>query len=191
MNIAPRKRRRSDEGKNGCIHRQGLKCRPSNLRLSQHSLGHDTQTKLLIMLLTSSQEGPPTFPHLCLSAIRTPHPLRISVLPFNSSILRSVTLRRQLRCLRAVQGEDRVFRELLLPHFLPFASRLREEIQVFGNRTSTSRCWHRASDLRQRQHKRNSGIQCWGKTQIVISFKHLTRLCQAPMFPTYLPGVRV
>lgn len=167
----------------------GLKCRPSNQRLSQHSLGHDIQTKLLIMLLTTSQ-GPPTYPHLRLSAVRTPHPLRISVLLFTSSILRSVTLRRQLRCLRAVQGEDRVFRELLLPRFLPFASRLREEIQVFGNRTSASRRGHRASDLRQRQHKCRSCIQHQGKTH-VTPFMHLTRLRQAPMFPTYLPGVRV
>lgn len=139
---------------------------------------------------TPVQEGPPAFPHLSLSAIRTPHPLQISALPFDSSVLRPVTLRRQLRCLRAVQGEDGVFRELLLPCFLPFTSQLREEVQVFRNRPSSSRCWHRASDLRQRQHKSNSCIQHWGKTQIIPSSKHLTRLCQALMLPTYLPGVR-
>ena len=41
----------------------------------QRSLGCDVQAKQLIVLLTSAREGPPTLPHLCLTAIRTAHPL--------------------------------------------------------------------------------------------------------------------
>lgn len=161
MNIAPRNRQRSNKGKNCCTYGAEMPILPVG---DYHNIPLAMTARLSCSLCdTPVLKKDHLHSRICLSAIRTPHPLQISALPFNSSILRPVTLRRQLRCLRAVQGEDGVFRELLLPHFLPFTSWLREEVQVFRNRPSTSRCWHRASDLRQRQHKSNSCIQHWGK----------------------------
>lgn len=80
---------------------------------------------------------------------------------------------RHLWSMGTIQGEDGVFRELLLPWLFSLASRLREKVQVFRHRACTPCCGHRAHNLGREHtvHSSRKGGVCGGRREQFTQFQ--------------------